>query len=638
MRALGRSLQVFASLALLSGWCQLASADEPSSGASALLAVLDSSDLTPPSTPANLSWTTDGMTVLLSWQPSTDDSGYVEYALFFGSFYLGAFADTSVAMIGFKAGTPYTFTVKARDAAGNMSVASNSATVLIGTLQDTTPPTAPTNLAAGTVTSSSVALSWTASSDDVGVVVYQVYAGGSSAIATSTSPRATLSNLAADTTYTFTVKALDAAGNVSSASGAVVVRTKTAPDTQAPTAPTNLSSTAQTTSSITLAWSASSDNVGVTAYDVYRGGALAGSVSSTSFDDSGLQPDTAYTYTVQARDAAGNVSAASASLTARTTTAGTGDATIVPASGWACGMSGGIPPPTQGTLVFRATLQLGNTQNVGATQYGQRRVLDVKGGTVTGSRISATVLTGGFDFELTLSNGVVEQEQIDMLRASDGTLIYLRTCGVAPAGSSEVRIVPDFEVSTSSSLAWLNTGKFAGTRTVNASAGTMQLDVYDVSSVSTGSNRIQISKPSGVPAQPWDCSTVTGSKGASVFTETVTLGSSLSVGTTKRGTRNVIPITGGTVSGRLNGTIVPGGADYQLTASGSSTKLDAKYVLASNDGEFVVVRNCGPFGALIPQFETRASGPYSFLNSNNYVSSDPGGATGGVSITFYQRQ
>jgi len=637
MRVLGRSLEQLAALAVLAGWCQLASADEPISGTSALFALLDTADITPPSTPGNLGWTANEMTVLLSWQPSTDDVGVVAYDLYFGNFYLGAFSDTSVAMIGFKAGSSYVFTVKARDAAGNTSVASNSTTVLIGVIRDTTPPTAPTNLAAGTVTSSSVALSWTASSDDVGVVVYQVYAGGASPASTTTSPRATVTNLAADTTYTFTVKALDAAGNVSSASGATVVRTKTAPDTQAPTAPANLASTAQSTSSITLTWSASSDNVGVTAYDVYRGSTLAGSVSSTSFDDSGLQPNTAYTYTVQARDAAGNVSAASASLTAHTTSSGT-DATIVPDSGWACGMSGGIPPPTQGTLVMRATLQLGSTQNVGTTQYGNRRVLDVKGGSVSGSRITATVLTGGFDFELTLSNGVVEQEQINMLRASDGTLIYLRTCGVAPAGASEVRIVPDFEVSTSSSLAWLNTGKFAGIRTVNASAGTMQLDIYDVSSVSTASNRVQVSKPSGVPAQPWDCSTVTGSMGSSVFTESVTLGSTLSVGTTKRGTRNVIPITGGTVSGRLNGSIVSGGADYQLTANGSATKLDAKYVLASNDGEFVVVRNCGPFGALVPQFETRASGPYSFLNSNTYVSSDPGSASGGVSITFYQRQ
>jgi len=182
-------------------------------------------DVTPPSTPANLAWTVDGMTVLLSWSASTDDTGVVAYDLYFGSFYLGAFSDPSLSMIGFKPGTPYTFTVKARDAAGNVSVASNQATVLLSIGRDTTPPSAPTNLAAGTVTSSAVALSWTASSDDVGVVVYQVYAGGSTPVATATSTRATLGGLMAGTGYTFTVQALDAAGNVSSPSAALSVTT-----------------------------------------------------------------------------------------------------------------------------------------------------------------------------------------------------------------------------------------------------------------------------------------------------------------------------------------------------------------------------------------------------------------------------
>jgi hypothetical protein len=311
--------------------------------------------------------------------------------------------------------------------------------------------------------------------------------------------------------------------------------------------------------------------------------------------------------------------------------------TIVPDPSWACGMAdGGIPPPESGSLVFRASLQLGATQDVGTTQYGHRRVLDVKGGSLQGSRVTATVLTGGWDFELTLSNGAVELEEIDMLRASDGTLIYLRSCGVAPARASSVRIVPDFEVATSSSLAWLNTGKFAGTRVLDSAAGTIEVDVYDISSVAAADPRLHVAVPTGVPSQPWDCATASGTKGATVFTESVTLGASLSVGASKRGTRNVIPITGGTTSGRLVGTIVPGGGDYQLI--GTTTHLDARYVLASSDGEFVVVRNCGPLGALVPQFETRAAGPYAFLNASGFLSSDPGSASGGVSITFYQSQ
>ena len=314
--------------------------------------------------------------------------------------------------------------------------------------------------------------------------------------------------------------------------------------------------------------------------------------------------------------------------------AGSSDSTIIPDSSWACGMAKGIAAPSRGTLVFRATLQLTATQDVGNTQYGHRRIFDIGGGTATGSRLQATFIKGGFDFELTLTNGVVEQEQIDVLKASDGTLIYLRTCGVAPAGASEVRIVPDFEVATSSSLAWLNTGVFAGTRTVDSTGTTMELDVYDVSGVTAGSPSVQISVPAGAKPQPWDCSTATGAKGASVFTENVTLGSSLSIAG-KRGTRNIIPITGGSVSGQVAGTVLYGGGDYQLV--GSTTKLDARYVISAN-GNYVIVRNCGPIGALVPWFETSAAGPYAFLNANTFVSSDPGSGSGGVSITFYQRQ
>ncbi|WP_438025851.1 DUF3237 domain-containing protein [Sorangium sp. So ce233] len=320
---------------------------------------------------------------------------------------------------------------------------------------------------------------------------------------------------------------------------------------------------------------------------------------------------------------------------------GGGEATIVPDPSWTCGMPDGIPLPTLGEPVFRATLQLGETHDVGTTQFGQRRLLDVKGGTLTGDKIQATFLTGGMELELTLSNGSVELEEINILRASDGTLIYLRSCGVAPAGDGVVRIIPDFEVAQSSSLAWLNTGKFAGTRVVDAAAGTIQLDVYDIADVAAGEPKIQLRDPEGVPNQSWECSTATGERGSSVFTESVTLGASISVGASKRGTRNIIPITGGTVTGGmllsgLSGSVLPGGADYQLI--GATTVLDARYALSSNDGEVIVVRNCGPFGALVPVFETRADGPYAILNTKQYVSSDPGGAAGGVSLTFYERR
>ncbi|MFE2815146.1 glycoside hydrolase family 6 protein [Streptomyces nigra] len=96
-------------------------------------------------------------------------------------------------------------------------------------------------------------------------------------------------------------------------------------DTTAPTAPTGLRATAKTASSVSLAWTAATDNVGVTGYDVYRDGTRVGSTTAgTTYTDTGLSAATAYGYTVRARDAAGNVSAASTALSVTTESGGGG--------------------------------------------------------------------------------------------------------------------------------------------------------------------------------------------------------------------------------------------------------------------------------------------------------------------------
>ncbi|MGW0911465.1 glycoside hydrolase family 6 protein [Streptomyces sp. NPDC002784] len=97
-------------------------------------------------------------------------------------------------------------------------------------------------------------------------------------------------------------------------------------DTTAPTAPTALRTTAKTASSVSLAWTAATDNVGVTGYDVYRNGTRVGSAPAggTTYTDTGLSAATAYSYTVRALDAAGNVSAASTALSVTTETGGGG--------------------------------------------------------------------------------------------------------------------------------------------------------------------------------------------------------------------------------------------------------------------------------------------------------------------------
>ncbi|WP_010500589.1 fibronectin type III domain-containing protein [Paenibacillus elgii] len=156
---------------------------------------------------------------------------------------------------------------------------------------DTQPPTAASGLKATGKTSNSVTLAWNASTDNVGVTGYDVY-NGSAVAASVTGTTATIGGLSANTAYTFTVKAKDAAGNVSAASQAVTVTTDPASgDTQPPTAPTNLTVTGKTSSSILLSWTASTDNVGVTGYTVdYGSGTL--SVAGTTATVTGLAADT----------------------------------------------------------------------------------------------------------------------------------------------------------------------------------------------------------------------------------------------------------------------------------------------------------------------------------------------------------
>ncbi len=321
--------------------------------------------------------------------------------------------------------------------------------------------------------------------------------------------------------------------------------------------------------------------------------------------------------------------------------AGQGDAPgadlIVPHESWSCGLPAGIPRPEGGTLVFEAEMKLDRVADIGRTQYGRRQVAVVQGGTLTGTRVNGSVMTGALDFELTLATGVIEVEQIYVLRTGDGRYVYLRAAGTG-ADAKDVRLVMDFEAPTASDVAWLNTGTYVGRRVLNAAARTMTLRVYDVSGTkpASGSARVvRITKPAGVPPQPWDYRTAAPSekRGNQLITEIVTLSPSQSVGPSKRGPRNIIPITGGELTGRITGKVLPGGADYQNLSPPAT--IDARYLWQTADGEIIIVRNGGAFGSLVPTFEVRVDSPYAWLNTGTYLSSNPEMRQGGVGLTFF---
>ncbi|OSY89371.1 hypothetical protein WH52_01670 [Tenacibaculum holothuriorum] len=179
-----------------------------------------------------------------------------------------------------------------------------------GTPIDTQAPTAPGSLIVSNVTETTADLAWTASTDNTAVTGYDVYQG-STKIATVTATNYNVTGLTAATNYTFSVKAKDAAGNESAASNTVGVTTKTPADTQAPTAPSSLTVSNVTQTTTDLAWTASTDNTAVTGYDVYQGSTKIATVTATSYNVTGLTAATNYTFSVKAKDAAGNESTAS---------------------------------------------------------------------------------------------------------------------------------------------------------------------------------------------------------------------------------------------------------------------------------------------------------------------------------------
>lgn len=100
-------------------------------------------------------------------------------------------------------------------------------------------------------------------------------------------------------------------------------------DTTPPSIPIGLSATAVSSSQINLTWAASTDNVGVAGYKVYRGGSQVGTSTTTTFADTGLSPSTTYAYTVAAYDATGNTSAQSGSVSGMTLASMGGSGIIV---------------------------------------------------------------------------------------------------------------------------------------------------------------------------------------------------------------------------------------------------------------------------------------------------------------------
>jgi chitodextrinase len=329
--------------------------------------------------------------VALRWTASPGDvEGYGVYRD--GTFVLNV-SGPAITLTGLTCGRAYAFDVDAyRGSSRSERISTTASTDACpgpggggggggGTPADAVPPTAPTGLAKSSSTQTSIRVIWTAATDNVGVAGYRLYRGGA-LVATSLIVDYTFSGLTCGTSYPLEVAAYDAAGN-SSARTALTSATSACSgggDSTAPSLPGALSATGTTTTSISVSWGASTDNVGVSGYGLYRNNASTGSTPSTSATFGGLVCGSSYSLAVDAYDAAGNRSA-KRSLTAATAACPPSSDTQAPS----------VPQGMAFTTVAQTTVGLtwlASTDNVGVAGYRLLR---------DGASV-ATVPTPGYTF------------------------------------------------------------------------------------------------------------------------------------------------------------------------------------------------------------------------------------------------
>ena len=285
----------------------------------------NAADTEAPTAPENVAVTdVTTTTAKVTWSEATDNVGVVGYNVYLNEAKVNEtlITTTEYDLTALTEETNYSVKVTAVDAAENESGRSEAATFTTPKTQDTEAPSVPAGVTASDVTQTGAKITWTAATDNVGVAGYNVYLGESRV---NTSPVTVteyeLSGLTANTEYTVTVSAVDAAGNESARSDAATFTTLEAEeekDNEAPSVPAGVTASDVTQTGAKITWTASADNVGVAGYNVYVDETKVNTdklVEGLELELTGLTPETEYTVTVSAVDAAGNESGRSAAFT-----------------------------------------------------------------------------------------------------------------------------------------------------------------------------------------------------------------------------------------------------------------------------------------------------------------------------------
>lgn len=281
--------------------------------------VVSADAATAPSWPADATMTTTAAdaSATLSWPAASDDTGVTGYAILKDGTQVATATGTTATVTGLSPARTYRFTVQALDATGNRTTGPSATATTTGD-PDTTAPVVPSSgvslvAAPGTTWAQ---LTWSAATDDYGVARYEVYAG-TRLVSTVTGTSAVPTGLTPGTAYTFTVKAVDEAGN---ATAYPPLSATTAPgwDVTVPAWPAGARLTAHrlTPTGVRLTWTAARDDSGVTGYRIYQNGVPIGgpftpidtsaTTAQAALEVTGLAPGTRYSFTVRAGDAAGN--------------------------------------------------------------------------------------------------------------------------------------------------------------------------------------------------------------------------------------------------------------------------------------------------------------------------------------------
>lgn len=279
------------------------------------------SDTTTPTVPGNVSGAALSTTQInLTWSVSTDNVGVAGYRIYRNGAEIGTRSVPTFSDGGLTPDTLYSYRVAAYDAAGNLSAQSAAASVRTLAPADTAAPVI-SGMGAINITAGGALISWSTNEPSDTQIEYgttTAFGSFTSIVPTLVTAHAqSLTGLLPATLYHYRVRSRDAAGNLAVSNNGSFT-TAALPDTTLPSVPTNVGAAAVSSSQVQLSWSASTDNVGVAGYRIYRNGVQVASSTLPTYLNTGLAANTAYSYAVAAYDAAGNLSPASTAISVTT--------------------------------------------------------------------------------------------------------------------------------------------------------------------------------------------------------------------------------------------------------------------------------------------------------------------------------